>query len=232
MPEMITIAMLRKAGASDALIVRVLELEQQELLKEQEEELEAHRERKRINKKNQRLGHRMSPDVTSVTGDTGDIVSSSSPPSSSPPTPPLITTPSSSSSRSDTRARASRLQFDWKPSEVDFEYAHSKGLPHARIATEGEKFRNYWTAKAGRDATKIDWSRTWQNWILNAISNGGNGHGRGQKPTLAEQALELAAEARQREIEAGLIRPDEPVGGADDGQQIDLDLSEWRRSGG
>lgn len=27
-------------------------------------------------------------------------------------------------------------------------------------------FVNYWRAKTGRDATKLDWERTWQNWLL------------------------------------------------------------------
>jgi hypothetical protein len=28
------------------------------------------------------------------------------------------------------------------------------------------RFVNYWRAKTGRDATKLDWERTWQNWLL------------------------------------------------------------------
>lgn len=33
---------------------------------------------------------------------------------------------------------------------------------------ETEKFRNYWAAKAGKDAAKLDWSKTWRNWLLRA----------------------------------------------------------------
>ena len=39
---------------------------------------------------------------------------------------------------------------------------------------ETEKFCNYWRAKTGRDATKLDWLATWKNWILNARENGTN----------------------------------------------------------
>lgn len=39
------------------------------------------------------------------------------------------------------------------------------------VTLETEKFVNYWQAKAGKDATKIDWPATWRNWILGA--NGG-----------------------------------------------------------
>ncbi|QJU54367.1 hypothetical protein SCB71_14570 [Herbiconiux sp. KACC 21604] len=28
------------------------------------------------------------------------------------------------------------------------------------------RFVNYWRAKTGKDATKLDWERTWQNWLL------------------------------------------------------------------
>lgn len=35
-------------------------------------------------------------------------------------------------------------------------------------ALETEKFCNYWRAKSGRDAAKLDWRATWNNWILNA----------------------------------------------------------------
>ncbi|ABP56436.1 hypothetical protein [Salinispora tropica] len=37
---------------------------------------------------------------------------------------------------------------------------------------ETEKFRNYWTAKSGKDATKLDWPATWRNWMLRAAENG------------------------------------------------------------
>ena len=30
----------------------------------------------------------------------------------------------------------------------------------------GLKFGNYWQAKTGKDATKLDWFKTWQNWVL------------------------------------------------------------------
>jgi hypothetical protein len=40
--------------------------------------------------------------------------------------------------------------------------------PHVDGRRETEKFVNYWRAKAGRDATKLDWVRTWRNWMLTA----------------------------------------------------------------
>jgi hypothetical protein len=28
------------------------------------------------------------------------------------------------------------------------------------------KFCNYWQSKSGKDATKLDWDKTFQNWVL------------------------------------------------------------------
>lgn len=33
--------------------------------------------------------------------------------------------------------------------------------------TSTERFINYWSAKSGKDATKLDWPATWRNWLLN-----------------------------------------------------------------
>jgi hypothetical protein len=69
----------------------------------------------------------------------------------------------------ETRAkRATRLPNDWVPSENDLAFATSKGLAVRQIETEALKFLNYWTSKSGQGATKTDWSKTWQNWILTA----------------------------------------------------------------
>lgn len=55
--------------------------------------------------------------------------------------------------------------------------------PGVDLRVETEKFINYWIAKAGKDATKLDWGRTWKNWILN--SNGrGPGGGGNQQPRM------------------------------------------------
>jgi len=33
---------------------------------------------------------------------------------------------------------------------------------------ETSQFIDYWVAKAGKDAVKLDWSRTWQTWMRRA----------------------------------------------------------------
>lgn len=39
---------------------------------------------------------------------------------------------------------------------------------------ETEKFINYWSAKSGRDAVKLDWVKTWKNWMLTASERSGH----------------------------------------------------------
>lgn len=65
--------------------------------------------------------------------------------------------------------RGTRLAEDWKPTAGDWAFATGKGCSTARIEREAEAFRNYWLAKAGAGATKLDWSATWRNWILTAL---------------------------------------------------------------
>lgn len=65
------------------------------------------------------------------------------------------------------RTRGSRLLEDWTPDTAVWNRAVDNiGLAEAE--TELEKFRNYWLSKAGRDAVKLDWNRTFTNWIINA----------------------------------------------------------------
>lgn len=74
------------------------------------------------------------------------------------------------------KRRASRLSPEWAPSEADKDWLRAKwvGVTGTIYNSELEKFRNYWLAKSGKDAAKLDWSRTWQNWMLNAQERAGS----------------------------------------------------------
>ena len=55
-----------------------------------------------------------------------------------------------------------RLPEDWQLSEEDRAFAVNEGIdPHREFLI----FKNYWLSK-GKDDTKLDWSRTWQNWCM------------------------------------------------------------------
>jgi hypothetical protein len=68
----------------------------------------------------------------------------------------------------------SRLPPDWKPSEEETGWAR-KERPDLDIAKQADRFRDYWIAKTGKEATKLDWTATWRNWIRNAHAEKTNG---------------------------------------------------------
>lgn len=78
-------------------------------------------------------------------------------------------------------ARGTRLPDAWNPSADDLGWAAEKcpGVNHLR---ETEKFRNYWQAKAGKDAAKLDWSKTWRNWLLTTAERQPKTHARRPRP--------------------------------------------------
>ena len=87
------------------------------------------------------------------------------------PTPPKeINSPDNTQTLAQARClpggrRAMRLPEQFEP---DRDFAARLGFGEAAVALELEKFRDYWTAKSGRDAAKLDWLATWRNWMRNA----------------------------------------------------------------
>lgn len=67
--------------------------------------------------------------------------------------------------------RGQRLPEDWNPGPEGGRFARELGLDPARVF---DKFRDYWTAKPGKDGRKTDWQSVWRNWCRNEM-----GHGRG-----------------------------------------------------
>jgi hypothetical protein len=79
--------------------------------------------------------------------------------------------------------RGTRLPTNWEPSDPEIAFALDRGMPQARVSTEAEKFKNYWTAKSGAGATKRDWSATWRNWIITTMErSNGLANYRGENP--------------------------------------------------
>ncbi len=84
-------------------------------------------------------------------------------------------------------AKGVRLPEDWWPNQKDMIFAEvnfAKAGIHGgqAVMLEIEKFKNHWLSKAGVNATKTNWDRTWQNWVINSIERrgsprGGNGNG-------------------------------------------------------
>lgn len=72
--------------------------------------------------------------------------------------------------------KGTRLSEDWEVSEelgapLVEEYV-SRGWGRREtfefLLKEQEKFKDYWIAKTGKDATKLDWDRTFKNWVRRA----------------------------------------------------------------
>lgn len=65
------------------------------------------------------------------------------------------------------RARGTRLPVDFvvTPQMVAWCQERCPGLDGR---SETEKFRNYWAARTGQGATKLDWVATWRNWMISA----------------------------------------------------------------
>jgi hypothetical protein len=77
---------------------------------------------------------------------------------------------------SDLRARGTRLPDDWQPPPRVIAQMRDK-YPTVNQDDEFiENFRDYWRAKAGKDAQKRDWDAAYRYWIRNAAERNTNGH--------------------------------------------------------
>jgi len=61
-------------------------------------------------------------------------------------------------------ARASRLSKDWYPSDEEVTFCRTE-RPDLNVQQVANEFRDYWTARPGKDGTKLDWTATWRNWV-------------------------------------------------------------------
>jgi uncharacterized protein YdaU (DUF1376 family) len=69
------------------------------------------------------------------------------------------------------RKRGTRLPADWALPDDWRDWAVSEhGMTADAARFEADKFRDYWHAKAGRDACKLDWLATWRNWCRTAAA--------------------------------------------------------------
>lgn len=88
--------------------------------------------------------------------------------------------------------KGSRIPAGWTPSDLDRQFAIREGLTAPEIDRAADEFRDYWTAAAGRSATKLDWSATWRNRIRDLANRAG-------RPRMASSP---AQSSRQRQVSA------------------------------
>jgi hypothetical protein len=66
------------------------------------------------------------------------------------------------------------------------------------INREADKFRDYWIAKSGREACKLDWSATWRNWVRSDFrKRNGSGAGNASRNGSRTEAFDRLAERLQ-----------------------------------
>ena len=85
---------------------------------------------------------------------------------------PLIGPPPASKAPS--RHRGTRLAADWQLPD-DWRQWARLNFAHADdtiVSAEAEQFRDFWIAKSGANATKLDWQATWRNWCRNSKTLG------------------------------------------------------------
>ncbi len=66
-------------------------------------------------------------------------------------------------------AKAKRLSPDWQLPKAWGEWTlENMAWGESSVRLEAEKFKDYWIAKGGREACKLDWEATWRNWCRSA----------------------------------------------------------------
>lgn len=88
---------------------------------------------------------------------------------------PAAAAPKPSKNRNSSQAkacsdkRAIRLPLDWRRPEMSGVTSEIwNRWPISRQREEIEAFRDYWAAKPGKDALKLDWDAAWRTWVKNA----------------------------------------------------------------
>lgn len=109
------------------------------------------------------------------------------------PTTTATTTATSTEVDGGTRKRATRIPENFEATD-DMRTWAALNTPLVNIDRSTARFINYWTAKSGKDATKLDWKRTWQNWLL---SDQEKAEKTSRKPTPTERAMQTAQAGRQ-----------------------------------
>lgn len=103
------------------------------------------------------------------------------------------------------KKRGVRLPDDWELQRPLGEWAMQQGLTRDQVIREADKFKNFWHSKTGKDATKMDWDKTFKNWIYNSTERKSN---HAERPLSRSERLDIA-QARALEKLNAITGPDE-----------------------
>lgn len=104
-----------------------------------------------------------------------------------------------------------RLPEDWKLPKKwgDWALKEFPVLIDTEVRAQAATFADYWHAKAGKDARKLDWEAVWRNWIRRHMEQRGRGASvtRASDPeTPTETYAQRAARQRMEEVAPGVAR--------------------------
>ena len=95
--------------------------------------------------------------------------------------------------RKERSTRGTRLPSDWAPPPEYLQWARENGNG-LDLDFEVAEFRDFWSSRAGRDSTKIDWFATWRNHIRKRAKGHRSGPQTSQTP--AQRFLEITKAKR------------------------------------
>lgn len=96
--------------------------------------------------------------------------------------------------------RATRLSPDFELPQEWVEWVHAN-KPEVNARQTFEQFKDYWIAKAGADAAKLDWFSTWRNWVRRDTT---------RKASYQPVNKQAALEERNRAVIAEFLAQDTP----------------------
>jgi uncharacterized protein YdaU (DUF1376 family) len=100
--------------------------------------------------------------------------------------------PPAAETQTRTKKKATRIPDDFELTPGRRQIAVDEGIDPERTFT---KFCNFWIAKGGKDACKVDWDRTWHNWCMEESRRAAGSNGAQSRkpfipaPTTAELEL-------------------------------------------
>ena len=68
--------------------------------------------------------------------------------------------------------RGTRIPAEFTVTDAMVTWAR-ENAPNVNGRLETDQFRDYWSAKSGKDATKLDWAATWRTWMRKAEQDAG-----------------------------------------------------------
>jgi uncharacterized protein YdaU (DUF1376 family) len=107
------------------------------------------------------------------------------------------------------KKRGTRLPDDWFLPMSWGQWAVAEGFSQDVIRIEAENFKDYWRARAGPTATKLDWEATWRVWMRKeakkGAANGDRNHNTGRAASSGGDRFldEIALAARARPTPGG-----------------------------